>query len=211
MPALLGTVRANLRTDLKDPSPGTRWSDAVLDRHIARAVSEYGRVRPREQRTTIATTNGSRFLDISSLTDLVEIEAVEYPIDLYPRVFTAFTQFAGTCEMLVDALPTGGNARVYWHGAHTLSTSVSTIYVEDEEIITAGAAAFALLEYAQYEVDRLNLGGDLADSEYHRQGRTFLERFRQMLVDLAGQEGVRSSRLFTAVEADFGRDVVTGS
>src|SRR5688572_3839953 len=111
--ALLPAMRSRLRIDLKD-DPASRWTDAVLDRHIGRTVSEYGLIRPREQRTNLPTTNGSRMLDISSLTDLVLIEAIEFPLDKYPRCWAPFTHFAGTCEMLIDEVPNGDDARVYW-------------------------------------------------------------------------------------------------
>jgi hypothetical protein len=202
-------MRSRLRTDLKD-DPASRWTDAVLDRHIARTVSEYGLMRPREQRTLVATANGSRMLDISSLADLVLIEAIEYPIDKYPRLFVPFTHFADTCELLIDELPTGDDVRVYWHSAHTLNGSTSTIRIEDEEIILTGAAAYALLEYAQYGVDRLNLGGEDVDSEYHRQGNAYMRRYREMLEDLRTRGGVISARLYTPVESAGGRDVVAG-
>jgi hypothetical protein len=207
--ALLAAMRSRLRIDLKD-DPASRWTDAVLDRHIARTVSEYGLVRPREQRTTLATTNGTRMLDISSLTDLVLIEAIDYPLDKYPRIYVPFMHFADTCELLIDEVPTGQNVRVYWHGAHTLSAVTSTIRIEDEEIILTGAAAYALLEYGQYGVDRLNLGGGDVDSEYHRQGNAYMRRYREMLDDLRRRGGVISARLYTPVESAGGRDVVQG-
>jgi hypothetical protein len=202
-------MRSRLRTDLKD-DPASRWTDAVLDRHIARTVSECGLMRPREQRTLVATANGSRMLDISSLADLVLIEAIEYPIDKYPRLFVPFTHFADTCELLIDELPTGDDVRVYWHSAHTLNGSTSTIRIEDEEIILTGAAAYALLEYAQYGVDRLNLGGEDVDSEYHRQANALMRRYREMLEELRQRGGVISARLYAPVESAGGRGVVTG-
>ncbi|MPZ23748.1 MAG: hypothetical protein GEU28_09420 [Dehalococcoidia bacterium] len=208
MPALLATIRERLRIDLKDPDL-QRWSDSVLDRHIARTVSEYGRVLPREQASLLATEAASRFLDVSSLVDMSEIEAIEYPADRYPRSFVAFTSWAGACELLVDREPEGDDARVYWHGAHALSLSESSIRTEDEEIIVAGAAAYALLEYGQYSVDRINLGGDDADGEYHRQGRAFLQRYEAMLDELRQKRGILSGRMYSlSAPAVAQRDVV---
>ncbi|MEX2237717.1 MAG: hypothetical protein WEB00_09305 [Dehalococcoidia bacterium] len=209
MPATLTTMRSRLRTDLKDDA-AARWADGVLDRHLARTVSEYSLLRPRELRSTIATTAGSRMLDISSLSDVIVIEAIEHPIDLYPRIFAPFTHFAGTCELLVDDKPTGANARVYWHSVHVLTTGTSSIHVEDEEIVLTGAAAYALLEYGQYSVDRVNLGGADVDSEYHAQGRDYMRRYHDMLRELRQRRGVLSSKLFAPAEFWAERDVVVG-
>ena len=70
--------------------------------------------------------------------------------------------------------------------------------------------AYALLEYAQYGVDRLNLGGEDVDSEYHRQGNAYMRRYREMLKELRTRGGVISARLYTPVESGGGRDVVAG-
>ena len=42
MPTTITTIRARVRQDLHDEdSAAYRWTDAVLDRHIGRAVNEY--------------------------------------------------------------------------------------------------------------------------------------------------------------------------
>ena len=54
MAANIAEVRANVRKDLHDEdSAAYRWTDAVLDRHITRAVREYSIEAPLEQRTTL--------------------------------------------------------------------------------------------------------------------------------------------------------------
>ena len=76
----LATMRGRIRKDLHDEdSQNYRWTDTVLDRHIDHAVRELSFALPREQTATLSTTAGSRDLSLSSLTDLVQVEAVEYP------------------------------------------------------------------------------------------------------------------------------------
>ena len=63
-----------------------RWTDDVLDRHIQRSVEEVSIASPREVKATLTTTADSRELSLSTLTDLISIEAVEYPTGKYPPI-----------------------------------------------------------------------------------------------------------------------------
>ncbi len=70
MAADIDAIRDAVRQDLHDEGD-ERWTDAVLDRHIGRAALEYSLHAPREQKTTLTTTAGSRDLSTSTLTDLI--------------------------------------------------------------------------------------------------------------------------------------------
>ena len=82
----LGEMRTIVRRDLHDEDAANyRWSDDELDRHIAHAVKDFSGALPLEQKATRATTSGSRELDVSAITDRIMVEAVEYPVDKFPR------------------------------------------------------------------------------------------------------------------------------
>jgi hypothetical protein len=54
-------MRAIVRRDLHDEDAANyRWTNDELDRHIAHAVKDFSEAIPYEQKTTIATTAGSR-------------------------------------------------------------------------------------------------------------------------------------------------------
>ncbi len=77
---VLSDVRARVRQDLHDEdSSAYLWTDAVLDRHIAHALSDYSIAAPLEQKSTLTTTASSRDISISTLADLVAVERVEWP------------------------------------------------------------------------------------------------------------------------------------
>ena len=81
----LPQMRARVRQDLHDEdSENYRWTDDELDRHIQHAVRELSLAVPQEAKATLTTTAGSRGLSVTSLSDLVSVEAVEYPVDKYP-------------------------------------------------------------------------------------------------------------------------------
>lgn len=93
----LGEMRARVRVDLHDENTNEeRWTDATLDRHIARALRELSLAAPRELVATVSTTAGSRELDIVTLTDRVAVDAVEYPTDEHPPLFAPFSVWGDT-------------------------------------------------------------------------------------------------------------------
>ena len=91
----IADIRARLRKDLHDEDAlNYRWTDGELDRHIQHTVREFSLAVPLEAKTTLATTAGSRDLSISGLTDLVAIEAVEYPTGELPARIRALLRLA---------------------------------------------------------------------------------------------------------------------
>lgn len=207
--ATLTTLRAKLRKDLHDEdSANYRWVDATLDRHVERALRELSQVWPRERKTSLAADGTTRDLSLSTLTDLVRIEAVEYPVDAYPPEFVQFSVFAGVLTLLVDAVPKAAAAiRVYWGSLHTLDGTTSTLEVLAEDVVLTGAGGYAAVEWASFATNRANASGEQAFEDYGAWGEQRLRQFQQQL-DALGERGrVRSGRLFAA-DKPGGRDVV---
>src|SRR3989304_2721083 len=104
----LSEMRGRLRKDLHDEDAANqRWTDAELDRHIQRAVRDFSLSLPLEAKATLSTTVGIRELSIAGLTDLVAIEAVEYPTDDYPPVYVPYSVWLSTLTMLIAPAPGG--------------------------------------------------------------------------------------------------------
>ena len=99
----LSETRTRVRRDLHDEDAGNyRWTDSELDRHIERAVRELSLAAPLEAKATLTTAAESRDLSLATLTDLVTVEAVEYPAGKYPPSYVPFSLWAGTLTLLVD-------------------------------------------------------------------------------------------------------------
>jgi len=114
----LSDMRARLRTDLHDEdSQNYRWTDGELDRHIQHTVRQFSLALPLEAKTTLATTAESRDISITTLTDLVAIEAVEYPVGEYPPSYMRFSVWLGTLTLLIDSAPAGRERRRVPHEA----------------------------------------------------------------------------------------------
>jgi len=178
---ILADMRTLVRRDLKDEdSSNYRWQDNEIDRAIARAVAELSRYVPREMKATIATTAGSREIALTSLTDRVSVDRVEFPIDEIPRSFQHFTVYADTITLIGDVEGDGANCYVYWGSVHTLgATSTIPSYLED--VLALGAAAYAVLAQMQYRIDTAGFGGEQADRDYQSWGAAMLKEFKAQL------------------------------
>ncbi len=193
----LTEMRTIVRRDLKDEdSNNYRWSDDELDRHIAHAVKEFSEAIPLEQKATMATTSGSREIDISSLSDRIMIEAAEYPVDKFPKKYQRFSLWADSLTILGDEVPDGSNTYIYYGRLHTLDAPGSTIPTKHEDLIATGACGYAALEWAAYAINRVNVGGTMTPVEFLTWGKERLNYFKQELRRLGRRNRMRLSQLY---------------
>jgi hypothetical protein len=194
----LNDMRSKIRKDLHDEdSQNYRWTDSDLDRHIDHAVRELSLSCPLEAKTTLSTTAGSRDLSLSSLSDLVEIEAVEYPAGSYPPSYVRFSAWADTLTLLIDSLPGDGeDVYVYYGKLHTLDTGSSTIPSRLEDLVALGAAAYAAIEWASFATNRVNVSGSEVWRSYLTWGQDRLADFMKGLSKHSRKNTVRVRRLY---------------
>jgi hypothetical protein len=195
----LPTMRTVVRRDLHDEdSADYRWTDAELDRHIDRAVKEFGLAVPLESKTALTTTADSRDLSLASLTDLVVVEAVEYPVGRYPPSYAAFSLWGDVLTLLVDQAPLETEDVNLFYGAlHTLDATSSTIPSHLEDLVATGAAAYAALEWASFATNRVNVGGVDTWRDYLIWGQDRLAVFARGLAQHGRRARVRVRQLYT--------------
>ena len=178
----LTDMRTLVRRDLKDEDNSNyRWQDNEIDRAIGRAVAELSRYVPREMKATIATTAGSREIALTTLTDRVSVDRVEFPVAETPRSFQRFTVYSETITLIGDVEGNGANCYIYWGKVHTLDGSTSTIPSYLEDVLALGAAAYAVLSHTQYRTDTAGFGGERADTDYQSWGTVMLKEFKAQL------------------------------
>lgn len=194
----LTTMRTRLRRELHDEDAAAyRWLDAVLDRHLARALREVSLVLPREVKTSLSTTAGSRDLSLTSLADLVRIEAVEYPTGQWPPSYAQHSVFQSTLTLLTDAAPAGIEpVCVFWGQLHTLDAGTSTLPSIAEDVVVTGASAYAALEWANFASNRANVAGTAAFDNYRAWGEDRLRLFREQLREFGERARLRPGALF---------------
>jgi len=190
-------MRTIVRRDLHDEDANNyRWTNDELDQHITHAVKEFSEAIPYEQKATKATTSGSREIDISSVTDRIMVEAVEYPVDRFPRQYQRFALWEDNITLLGDEVPDGSNAYIYYGKLHTLDGETSTILARNEDLIAAGACGYAAVEWAVYAINRVNVGGIPTPRELLNWGQEKLDYFRQELRRLGRRNRVRIRSLY---------------
>jgi hypothetical protein len=208
----LPTMRARLRKDLHDDdSANYRWTDGELDRHIQHAVREFSLAVPLEAKTALTATAGSRELSISTLADLVAIEAVEYPTGKYPPAYVRFSIWLTTLTLLIEAAPVAAETvNVYWTKLHTIDATSSTVPATFEDVIADGAGGFAALEWASFSTNRINVGGRDVWREYLAWGQERLAAFQRALARHARRNAVRVRRLYRPAADPVDQSAVVG-
>jgi hypothetical protein len=202
----LTVMRALVRRDLHDEDASNyRWTDDELDRHIARAAKELSLAAPLESKATLTTTEGSRDLSLASLTGLVAVEAIEYPVGQYPPSYTPFSIWGDTLTLLVDATPLAAqDVDIYYGKLHTLDATTSTVPAALEDAVATGSAAYAALEWASFAANRVNVGGPDVWRQYLVWGQERLAAFARELARHGRRAGVRVRRLYQpAAPADL--------
>lgn len=154
----LTTLTASLRIDVKDGSSAV-WSDAQLQRPIAKAVGDFNQAAPILASATKNGVDSQRRYDFSATTGLMWVHALEYPIDQDPRSLLPFQEETkGVLYIIGSSLPsTGTNTVKGWYAkVHTVDASGSTIPAELEELLLLGAFGYALQELASLSTTSIN-------------------------------------------------------
>jgi len=197
----LPQLRSRVRRDLKDEDfSNYRWTDEELNRHIDRAVREFSLAVPREAQAVL-TTAQSRELSLSTLSDRVVVEVVEYPRGQYPPSYVPFSLWGETLTLLIDKVPASGEEVVVYYGRlHTLDNTTSTIPPHLEEVVAMGAEGFACLEWANFAINRVNTGGAGTWREYLTFGQEKLGAFMEALARHGKKGALRARRLYRPAE-----------
>lgn len=195
----LTDMRAIVRRNLHDEDSGNyRWTNDEIDRHIAHAVKDLSEAIPYQQKATKATSSGSREIDISSITDRVIVDAVEYPVDKFPKNYQRFSLWGDVVTLLGPDIPDGSNSYIYYGKLHTLDGSTSTIAAVHEELVAAGAGGYAATEWAVYAVNSTNVGGRGTPDDFLKWGREQLAHFRRETRRLGRRGRIRMRSLYGA-------------
>jgi len=134
----LAAMRDLVERDLHDETNAS-WSTDEIDRAITRALEEFSYSIPVED-TYDKAALASRDIDISSLSDRVIVQAVEYPISNYPKTFVRFSLWADTLTLHVATEPAGTDtARVYYGKVQSLVTAaawvINTVYALGDYVL----------------------------------------------------------------------------
>ena len=198
MATTIATIRARIRKDLNDDG-SIRWSDDELDRHIEHTVLDISQAVPLQAKDTSLTIPdpSSREIDISSLTGLIFVEAVEYPTGEYPKRYRNFKVWADVLELLIDTAPTATDSLYVYYGmVHTVDASGSSLPAHLEDLCAVGAGAYAALEWASYTINQVNVGGDSTPGEFLDWAQKRLDFYHKELKRYGRQSRLKIRQLY---------------
>ena len=185
-----------VRRDLKDEGTPYQWSDEELTRHINHAVKELSERVPLPAKATLPTVTGSREVDISSLTDRIVVQAVEYPVDESPAKYQRFSIWGNSLTIISGDEPNGSNCYVYYGKLHTIDANGSTIPSKYEDLVATGACGYAAISWAALSINKVNIGGTMTPKEYRTWGNERLRMFKDGLKRLGRRQRIRTPQLF---------------
>jgi len=190
----LTEMRGRVREDLQDEdAQNYRWTNDQVDGAIERVVREFSIAHPIQQQDDIATVESNRDIDISSLSGLIRVESVEFPIGENPSYYQKFRIWQDTIQM--DDEGDGSDAMVMWYKEHTLDAESSTIPAQFEEIIVLGATGYLATSASVYTVDKATIAGKWATINFLKWGQTRLDRYEKKLKALKSR--IISKELYT--------------
>ena len=185
-----------VRRDLRDEATPYQWSDDELSRHINRALKELSERVPLPVKATLATVSSSRELDISSLTDRVMVQAVEYPVDELRPKYQQFSIWGDTLTIISGEEPNGSNCYIYYGILHSLDAT-STLPAKYEDLIATSAAGYAAVSWAAHAINKVNVGGVMTPREYRIWGNERLKAFKEALKRLGRRQRIRTQQLYS--------------
>ena len=177
--------RAQLAAILMDPTNLT-WDSSVLDAALRQALAAYTASCPHTIKAVVTLTESSRTVDLSSLTDLVDILLVEYPylengMSFSPGWQLFRDRMAAKLVLTLNHLPQPGEQiSLLYTACHTIegldSAALTSVEPQDEPLLVCGAAGYAACSRAlqranAYEFPR---PGSLTLNTW---GRQMLSRF----------------------------------
>ena len=191
----LTEVRTRVRQDLKDTdSANYIWTDAEVDAAIERVVREFSLAYFKQELSELDTTSGSKNIDISTLTNLLKVLSVEFPIDKDPPYLQHFALWGG--NIIMTDKGDGTKARIKWGKLHTLGDT-STIPIQFDELIVLGATAYLALSASAYNINRATIGGKETPLNYSKWGQNRLDHYNRELKRISLFHRVIVSELYT--------------
>lgn len=179
--ANIGAFRADLAIDLDDAS-NSIWSTAELDRALEHAMREIALAVGLSATQEMATVAGQSEYDISTYTDILRIDAVEYPADQDPKAWTQFWVYESQLRLLLEEPPSdsSGTIRIYYTKGYTVDANGSNLPEELEELALLGAKGYCLLQEGIGAIGRVNVDAEAA-ARYHQMGLAALDEFKRRL------------------------------
>jgi hypothetical protein len=156
----LTQIREDVRYSLRDEALAEYdFTDDELDGVINTALVELSEAVPLVSREGVHVMAGTKQIDTGGIDDLLEVEEVEYPIDLSPVSLLSFNVMGDTVFLTGMTRPNAAED-IYLHcrKVHTLSDAASTLKAYQERILVQGAAGYVAMNWCNATRTRVKEG-----------------------------------------------------
>jgi len=191
MAYLLTDMLRLVRAELQD-SGESSWSDGELEPHIKLTLMDIDEASPYEVKETVTLTSASPFVDVSTITDLIEVIAAYYPITDTIEYFKNkrnVERFGNTIRIETTLRPSGNAEEAYLEceKKHTLTELVSTLNSAQEKVLVLGSASRAARSKSRTQINRQNVGGGKVPINMMTWGQLEEAKFRAALAQITKQ------------------------
>ncbi len=179
------SVIAKIQYILQDTGTAT-WATAVIQAQMAQALPEFSNYSPNIAKGTITFASTVKSLDISGLTDLIELNGdygLEYPVTKDPIRYRNYEQRGKTILPVLTFTPSAGaTAFVHYCAPHTVSgTATNTLTAQEENLFAELVAAQLVDNYALSKINVVNVGSQRAWVDFKQDAREKLSLVYQKL------------------------------
>lgn len=191
--ATLTSLLSRVENILADQSNDTLKDDEVIE-GIRQALDVYSKARPYSKITTLVPAATGREIDISSITDLLNIERVWIPYTAsspeYPPRWRSFEHWQDVKILYInddDGTPTTTQtARIFYTAKQTLQdlddAASTTFSLDDESMICKGAAGYAILSRAREATEEVTIDTNTEVSDQIIKWATLcIDEFKEIL------------------------------
>ena len=164
-------IISRISTALNDTATAI-WGTATIAAQMALDTHVIDDYTPQLAQATVTFAGTARELSISSLTDILEVEYVEFPIDLHPKRYVNFSVRGGSVilDTYKETVSSADTAYVWYSAPHTVSGTVNTLNKWEEGILIELTAAHLLQNISRDKREVVNFGGGDIDTKYLNDG-----------------------------------------
>ena len=187
-----------VRNELQDTGEAS-YADAEVEAAIGQTLWEISDAKPYEVLETVTLTDESPFVDVSTITDLIDVVAAYYPVTStyeYWKEKRYVTHFGNTIQIIMDARPSGDSESAYLEceKRHTLTELTSTLTPDLERILVIGASARVARSHARPSINRQNVGGGRVPTNLMAWAQLQEGKFKLQLASITKQ---RTTQLYS--------------
>ncbi len=163
---------SRISTALNDVATAV-WGTATVSAQMALDVLLISDYMPQLVKGTVAFAGTARELSLTSFSDLLAVEEVEFPIDQHPKRYVNFSKRGSSVilDTYQPSVSSADTAYVWYSAPHTVSGTVTNTLDREQELILVELTVSHLLQnIARDRRESFSVAGTDLDTKYLNDG-----------------------------------------